>query len=135
MPIDKFEIGQLTWCYQLGWCRVVSITSKGVYLVIVKEHRPPHRQLSFTLEGRENPRDAHPSLFINPPKGVDTGPRPFEKGERVFAIPREGMVPVRRYYSHYDEEKKLHYCFVAGKTEWSSNGITCDVYKCMPIEA
>jgi hypothetical protein len=113
----EIKVGDKVWDLRYGWSEVISLRDGESYEIVTHIN-------TYTIDGKCSIGNQFPSLFWNefevpkeafikplPKLAVDTKVMVWEKGkpERY-----------RRYFSHFDEEGRMH-CFIKGLTNWTSD--------------
>jgi hypothetical protein len=99
--LSKVKVGDKIWTIQEGWIKVIA-NSEDVY--------PIETELNnYTIDGKFNTYDKHPSAFLECPFGVKL----IEKDTFVWFRDIEESSWKVGYYSHFKNDR--HYCFVGSK--------------------
>ena len=125
--LSKVKVGDWIWTIQDGWIKIIAVTDGGDFPILTDFSH-------YSLDGKHSIDDKHPSAFVEPPECFNPGPKPceFVKGQRVLV--RNGKELYRRYFSHMGRQTGFYCCFIGGRDEWSSHGVTESWKECIARE-
>ena len=121
---DLGGINGLIYTAQNGWERAVDSREDETYCISTAGD-------AYTVCGRYDKDDKHPSAWLEPPEYFNAEPKPceFKKGDKVLVSYADDGTGRKRYFSHYSKDGNFS-CYVDGQTEWTSDGMTSKWNRC-----
>lgn len=114
---DLSNVNGLIYTVQNGWERAVDSREDETYCIVTAGG-------AYTVCGRYDKDDKHPSAWLEPPEFFNAEPKPceFKKGDKVFVKQRHAREWRKAYFHNYDGE--YYFCYPDGKTEWTSGNMS-----------
>jgi hypothetical protein len=113
--LSNCKVGDLIWTIREGWTKIKRIRNTMFY---IETDSYKYTNLGYA------PHDKYPSAFREPPEGFNAEPKPceFKKGDKVLVRSINGKGWQRRHFVRI--ENGMFHCYIDGKDEWSSEGLT-----------
>ena len=120
----ELRLGDYIWTTRRGWIKILVITSGQTFIVKDEDGEV----FTYYKDGRYYEDDKFPTAFLAPLFQLDSTPKPvracppnLKPGDKVM-VRSDGGPWRRRYFACRDSDFPGIFCYIEGKTLWTSNG-------------